>query len=122
MNYAAFMTRLAETGVVDDPQQISFVVLEELGKRLPGQEPDLLAAQLPSELKQPLSKHVGSGESFTVSEFFRRIAERESPVVGVETAQSHAEAVLGTIASFVSGGEIADVRGQLPEEFRYLLT
>ena len=33
---------------------------------------------------------------------------------GVEQALSHARAVLGTIAGFVSEGEIRDLRSQLP--------
>lgn len=118
MQYHEFVSRLGQRDGVDNPEQVSAIVLEELGRRLAGQEPSQLAAQLPVELKQPLNKHTGAAEKFDVDEFFRRIADREGGGLGPDYGRTHAAAVLGTIATFVSEGELDDVRSQLPEGFR----
>ncbi|ASU80069.1 DUF2267 domain-containing protein [Actinopolyspora erythraea] len=44
----------------------------------------------------------------------RRVADREGAVATPETALTHAQAVLGTMAEFVSAGEVDDLRSQLP--------
>lgn len=119
MQYHEFVSRLGQRDGIDNPEQVSSVVLEELGRRLAGQEPSQLAAQLPAELKQPLNKHTGAADKFDVDEFFRRIADREGS--GPDYGRAHAAAVLGTTATFDSGGELDDVRSQIPGGFRQLL-
>ncbi|WP_198319367.1 DUF2267 domain-containing protein [Actinopolyspora erythraea] len=42
------------------------------------------------------------------------MADREGAVATPETALTHAQAVLGTMAEFVSAGEVDDLRSQLP--------
>jgi uncharacterized protein (DUF2267 family) len=42
------------------------------------------------------------------------VADREGPGTDPEQALRHSRAVLATVASFVSPGEINDLRSQLP--------
>ncbi|CAM05343.1 uncharacterized protein (DUF2267 family) [Saccharopolyspora erythraea NRRL 2338] len=121
MRYDEFLKQLKEKSGIESPEQVSTIVLEELGSRLEGQEPADLAGQLPPELKGPLTRHTGAAEKFGADEFFRRIAEREGRGGDPEIGQAHARAVLGTIAGFVSEGELEDVRSQLPAGFRELV-
>ncbi|QUH04602.1 DUF2267 domain-containing protein [Saccharopolyspora erythraea] len=121
MRYDEFLKHLKEKDGIETPDRVSTIVLEELGSRLEGQEPADLAGQLPPELKEPLIKHTGEAEKFGADEFFRRIAEREGRGGEPEIGRAHARAVLGTIAKFVSEGELEDVRSQLPADFRELV-
>lgn len=124
MQYGEFIKRVSERGGPadrDHASQATTVVLEVLGQRLAGAEPSNLAAQLPEELKKPLSSHAGEAESFDVDEFFRRVANREGWGCSPEQAREHARAVVATMASFVSEGELDDVRSQLPAGYEVLL-
>lgn len=124
MQYGEFIKRVSEQGGPADTEHArhaTTVVLEVLGQRLAGAEPSNLAAQLPEELKEPLSSHTGQAESFDVDEFFRRVADREGRGCSPEQAREHAQAVVGTMASFVSEGELNDVRSQLPAGYEILL-
>ena len=98
----------------DQAATLTIATLELLGQRLAGREPAELAAQLPEGLKEPLSTNTGAAETFDVDEFLRRLAEREGAEVTPEQARGHAQVVLATIGSFVSGEELDDVRAQLP--------
>lgn len=94
------------------------IVLEDLGKRLKGNEPQNLADQLPAELKEPLVAHTEQ-ESTTddVDEFLRRVAEHEGEGVSPEEALPHVRAVFTSLASFISEGETQAIRSQLPAGF-----
>lgn len=124
MTYGEFIKRVSERGGLADTEhagQATTVVLEVLGQRLAGAEPSNLAAQLPEELKEPLSSHSGQAESFDVDECFRRVADREGRGCSPEDAREHAQAVVATMASFVSEGELSDVRSPLPAGYEILL-
>jgi uncharacterized protein (DUF2267 family) len=97
--------------------------LVTLGERLAGGEPADLAAQLPREIAhfvvrgEPSSR--GSGQRFDLNEFITRVSLREG--VDMPLAAQHAQAVLGVVNAAVSPGEMAQVRGQLPDDIRRLL-
>lgn len=117
MRYDEFIGHVREYGEIADRQhaeQATTATLEVLAHRLAGGEPSDLAAQLPTELKQLLDQHDGAGEVFDVDDFLRRVAARESRGCSPEQAREHAHAVLTTLARGVSGGEIANLRAQLP--------
>lgn len=88
--------------------------LETLAERLYGDEADHLAAQLPEEIGLYMQR-VGRNETFTLDEFFERVAERED--VDLPEAIFHARAVISVVQDAVSAGELDDVRVQLPDEF-----
>jgi uncharacterized protein (DUF2267 family) len=84
--------------------------LETLKERLAGEEPSDLAAQLPPEIA-PYVEGVGGGESFSVEEFYERVAQKEG--VGKEEAVGHARAVATVVQTAVTEGELEDIRSQL---------
>lgn len=91
--------------------------LSTLNERLAGGETGDLAAQLPMELQQYLDDK-GKGEKFGLDEFFERV----SRVEGVDVPQSihHVRAVISVLKEAVSAGEMDDIMGQLPEEYKPL--
>lgn len=121
MKYDEFLAAVASRGGPTDREHAETAtrtVLEDLGKRLAGNEPHDLASQLPSELQEPLLQHNGEAETNDdLDAFLRRVAEHEGRGCNPEQALAHARAVLATIASFVSAGEISDLRAQLPTGF-----
>lgn len=117
MQYDEVVAAVRKNSDLNDNEHATTAVvgtLELLGQRLAGREPADLASQLPAELQDALSRRTGSAETFDVDEFLRRLAQYEGRGVTPEQARDHAQAVLGTLSSFVSGGEIDDVRSQLP--------
>lgn len=93
--------------------------LSTLGQRLYGNEARHLAAQLPEEIGSYLTE-TDRQESFSLRDFYQRVAEREH--AEMPDAVYHAHAVLSVVNEAVSPGEIADACAQLPEEFRQLFT
>lgn len=90
--------------------------LTTLGERVSGGETEDLASQLPKELKGQLSgQPQENAGSFSIDEFFQRVARREG--VSNQQAQEHAKAVIRVISEAVTGGELKDVQSQLPVEF-----
>lgn len=126
MDYDGFLAAVGNHGGPTDREHAdaaSKAILAGLGQRLAGGEPRDLASQLPVELQHPLIQHTGSAENTDdVQEFLTRIAERESYGCTREQAHTHAQAVLGTLASFVSRGELDDLRRQLPSGYAELFT
>lgn len=124
MKYDEFLSAVEQHGGPSNREhadQASKVVLATIGQRLAGQEPRDLASQLPPELQDPLLQHNGTAETGDdLDDFLRRVADREGEGCGPEAALSHAQAVLGTIATFVSAGEIEDLRTQLPTGYAVL--
>jgi len=117
MKYNEILNKVDSELGLNDTQQAEVIVtgtLELIGQRLAGQEPSNLASQLPQELKEPLTRHTGSAETFDVDEFLRRLADHEGSGVDPERAREHAQTTFRVIGSFVSGGELEDVRDQLP--------
>lgn len=116
MNYEQFLATYTEKGGPTDraeADRVARTVLEALGQRLAGGEPSDLAAQLPQELKDALTRHTGQAETVDdLDTFCRRVADREG--LTPKAALTHSRAVLSTVASFVSAGGIRDLREQLP--------
>lgn len=117
MKYSEILNKVDSELGLNDKQQAEVIVtgtLELIGQRIAGQEPSNLASQLPKELQEPLTRHTGSAETFNVDEFLRRLADHEGTGVDPESAREHAQTTLRVIGSFVSDGELEDVRDQLP--------
>lgn len=107
----------------EDAMKLTTVVLQDLGRRLKGEEPNKLAAQLPESLKAPLTVHANE-EPVTddLDDFLRRVADHLGAGVDPEQARDQVQAVFATLSEAVSDGEIDDVRAQLPAGFGALLT
>lgn len=89
-------------------------VLTTLGERLPEGEAEDLAAPLPMEIDWYLH-NADSGQRFDWDEFVDRVTERAS----LEEPQAvfATQAVVALLHEIEPGGEIQDVRSNLPEEF-----
>lgn len=92
--------------------------LNTLGERLFNGEAERLAAQLSPEIGCYLLEPYFSSK-LDMREFLERVAERE----GIDPRRSthHARVVLSVLAEAVSGGEMEDVRAQLPHDIKWML-
>jgi uncharacterized protein (DUF2267 family) len=122
MKYEEFLDAVSERGGPTGrahADQATRSVLDVLGKRLAGGEPHDLASQLPVELQYTLIQHTGGPAEISddLEGFCRRVAEHEGRNCTPDEALAHARAVVGTLASFVSAGEIDDLKTQLPPSY-----
>lgn len=118
MQYGEFIAQVAQRGGPSEQAHADAAtkqILAALGQRLAGREPRNLASQLPGELQEPLLRKTSAAEiGDDLDDFLRRVADREGQGCGPPEALAHARAVLATMASFVSAGELADLQAQLP--------
>jgi uncharacterized protein (DUF2267 family) len=115
--FLAEVRNLAELDTNEEAEKATRATLESLKERLAGNEPSNLAAQLPPEIAPYVEGDWGR-ESFSVDEFYSRVAEKEG--VSNDEAVRHARAVTTVLQTAVTGGEIDDVRSQLGDEYEEL--
>ena len=119
MKYDEFIGQVqnrARLGSKEEAVKAIRAVLETLAERLAGGEPKDLAAQLPEEIGVYLQhEKAGSGERFSLDEFFKRVSEREG--ADLPASVYHARVVIEVLTEAVTRGQMNDVRAQLPEEF-----
>jgi uncharacterized protein (DUF2267 family) len=118
MNYDEFIREVRSRGHMgsrEEAENAARATLQTLSERLAGQEPQNLASQLPPELAEHM-RDEGKGKSFSLEEFFRRVSEKD-PGVDEPRAVYHARVVMEVLQDAVTGGEMDDVRSQLPEEY-----
>jgi uncharacterized protein (DUF2267 family) len=112
--FIAEVRNLAELANDEEAQKATRATLETLRERLAGNEPSNLAAQLPPKVASYVEGS-GSGEPFSVDEFYDRVAQKEG--VDHDEAVKHARAVATVVQTAVTGGEVDDVRSQLGNEY-----
>lgn len=84
--------------------------------RLAGGELLNSATQLPRGIAEYLRhEYTGSGERFSLNEFFGRVSRRES--VEVPDAVHYPHVVMEVLSEGISSGEINNICSQLPLEF-----
>jgi RND superfamily putative drug exporter len=88
--------------------------LVTLSERITPRESQVLAAQLPSDLRQLVQTPKGGPERFDADEFVRRVGKREG--VGDREAAAHVRAVLATLDEAIAG-DLAYVRAQLSDDY-----
>jgi len=122
MQYQEFLNRVNRTiegGVTADAERATAATLATLGERITKGEAEDLASQLPAEIKDQLSAAQSEqAEGFSLSEFYRRVADREDR--DVKEATYHAQAVMKVVGQAATGGELDDIKEQLPREFEPL--
>jgi uncharacterized protein (DUF2267 family) len=108
--------RLASRG---EAESATRATLETLAERMAGGAAENLAAQLPREIGEHLRRRAAmgasSGEQFGLDDFFARVTEREG--VDQPDAVFHARAVLEVLEEATTGGLMAKIREQFPNEF-----
>jgi uncharacterized protein (DUF2267 family) len=112
--FIAEVRNLAELANDEEAEKATRATLETLRERLAGNEPSNLAAQLPPEVASYVEGS-GSGEPFSVDEFYDRVAQKEG--VDHDEAVKHARAVATVVQNAVTRGEVDDVRSQLGNEY-----
>ena len=115
--FIAEVKNLAELDNDEDAQKAVRATLETLRERLAGNEPADLAAQLPPEIA-PFVEGAGGRETFSVEEFYDRVAQKEG--VFNDEAIRHARAVATVLQTAVTGGALEDVRSQLGNDYEEL--
>lgn len=117
MNYSDFSARVQEyTGLEKkDVGGAVKAVLETFGKLLSRQHRKHLSAQLPGELKIDL-KSKKEAELFSLEDFYGRVAARTRLRFHDGTKLTHG--VLRALSESVAEGEIKDILGSLPPEYR----
>ncbi len=118
MQYHEFIGHVqhrARLGTLGDAVRAANATLQTLAERLPGDEAEHLAAQLPYEIGRFIREHAAGFERFGVDEFFNRVTDREG--IDKPEAVYHARAVLEVLKEAISAGELEQVRNQLPGEF-----
>ena len=99
--FIAEVRNLAELENNEEAERAIRATLRTLRERLAGNEPSNLAAQLPPEIA-PYVEGDGGRESFSVAEFYDRVAQNEG--VGHDEAVRHARAVATVVQTAVTGG------------------
>ncbi len=102
-----------------EAEQAVISTFETLAERVSDGEARDIAEQLPEELAEPLRGLTGDPESFSLEEFFRRVAEKGH--VDQDRAAAHVTVVMSVLGEAITEGELRDVRAQLPREFHPLL-
>jgi RND superfamily putative drug exporter len=97
-----------------EAQRATDAALVTLSERITPRESQVLAAQLPRDLRASVLTPRGGAERFGADEFVRRVGEREG--VGEDEAAAHARAVLATLDEAVAG-DLDYVRAQLSSDF-----
>jgi uncharacterized protein (DUF2267 family) len=119
MDYDEFIASVADAAGIDrtEGEAAARATLTALGDRLAGGEKDDLADQLPEPLgEQVRTSSSGAGERLSLDGFFERVGERAGLQDATE-AERRARAVMGVLTEAISGGELEDVKSQLPSEF-----
>jgi len=116
--FIAEVKNLGEIESDEDAQKAIGATLETLRERLAGEEPSDLAAQLPPEIA-PYVEGDGGRESFSVEEFYERVARKDGS--SNDEAIRHARAVATVLQTAVTGRELEDTRSQLGNGYEELL-
>jgi RND superfamily putative drug exporter len=100
-----------------DAERATDAALVTLSERITPRESQVLAAQLPRDLRPFVVSPKRGTERFGADEFVRRVGEREG--VGDDEAAAHTRAVLATLDEAVAG-DLDYVRAQLSEDYASL--
>jgi uncharacterized protein (DUF2267 family) len=109
----------ARLGSRGDAERATRATLETLGERIADGAAKNLAAQLPHEIGEHLRRvapaQEGTGEQFSLDDFFDRVTEREG--IDPPDAVFHSRVVLEVTDEATTGSLMTKVREQFPAEF-----
>ena len=121
MQFDDFITRVQEQARLDTREesiQLTRAVLETLGERLDRKIRNGLEAQLPNELKEFLLARAEHGDLYDMHEFYNRVGARAD--LTYSDATERTRQVVLVLREAIPGGELEDIRGDLPPEYREL--
>lgn len=117
MAYAAFLADVRTRGGYDsdEAERITRAVVAALGQRLPPEQAEHLADQLPQPMSDLLTGAPARITDWSVSQFCDHVAEELA--IGSQEARADARIVLATLASRISGGELNKILTDLPSGY-----
>ncbi|HEQ98917.1 MAG TPA: DUF2267 domain-containing protein [candidate division Zixibacteria bacterium] len=120
MKYDEFIREVqsrARLSSLEEAVRATRATLSTLSERITEGEANNLAAQLPDEVVY-LMGDSDHGQRFGLDEFFNKVSEKEGS--RMQDAVYHARVVIEVIGDAVTGGELEDVKAQLPDEYNKL--
>ncbi len=120
MKYDDFMKEVqsrARLSSMEEAVRATRATLDTLSERITEGEVGNLASQLPDEVAR-LMTNGNHGQRFGLDEFFSKVSEKEGS--RVQDAVYHARVVIEVVGDAVTGGELNNVRDQLPDEYNKL--
>jgi uncharacterized protein (DUF2267 family) len=120
MKYDQFIKEVqsrARLSSLEEAVRATRATLSTLSERITEGEANNLVAQLPDEVAH-LMGDSNYGQRFGLDEFFNKVSEKEGS--RVQDAVYHARVVMEVLGDAVTGGELDDVKAQLPDEYNKL--
>lgn len=117
MTYDNFLGEVKKRTSLRNQMETSAAVsatLYTLAERLPPEERENLAAQLPLNLKKLIYVE-GAAQKFSLDDFFNRVSERME--TDRERAEMVSDEILKILSESISTGEIDDLKENVPVEF-----
>ncbi len=109
----------ARLGSRGDAERATRATLETLAERMADGAAQNLVSQLPHEIGGHLRRHApaqaGTGEQFSLDDFFERMTEREG--IDQPDAVFHSRVVLEVTDEATTGSLMTKVREQFPSDF-----
>lgn len=124
MNEEEIAAAIGTTVGIDDLEHRTQAVratLHTLAQRLAGGETGQIAAHLPDIFAETLAGSP-TGDRFTVSSFYKRVADAEGFGCNAYQARWHAQAVMAVVKLALSDSEYAALTAQLPDDYDDLLS
>ncbi|MBE9200017.1 MULTISPECIES: DUF2267 domain-containing protein [unclassified Nodularia (in: cyanobacteria)] len=124
MKYDEFITHvqsLAQSNAREEAESATRATLETLKERVPVDEANELAAELPQELGQCLQGREGEGsESFNLQEFISRVSQREN--IEPTTTAIHVRAVFAVLQNAINPEKFAKFHAHFSHDYEELFT
>ncbi len=122
MEYNEFITHvqsLAQSNDREEAERATRATLETLKERVPGDEAQEIAAELPQELGQSLQGREGqSSESFNLQEFITRVSLREN--IEPTTTAIHVRAVFAVLQNAINPEKFAKFHHHFSHDYEEL--
>jgi uncharacterized protein (DUF2267 family) len=115
MTYRELIKKVQQySGFSDSESEQSLkLVVETLSTRLAPDEREDFASQLPAEL-QDVALTTNEADTYSLEEMYEQLAEIEG--VNESRIETQVKAVWRALKDAISGGEIAQIRNQLPKD------
>lgn len=124
MEYNEFITHvqsLAQSNSREEAERATRATLETLQERVPGEEIQDLATQLPEELGNCLQgKEAETGQSFNLQEFIMRVSQKEN--IEPTTTAIHVRAVFAVLQNAVNPEKFAKFHSYFSHDYEELFT
>jgi uncharacterized protein (DUF2267 family) len=124
MEYNEFITHvqsLAQSNSREEAERATRATLETLKERIPGDEVQEVAAELPAELSETLQTTDAKGsESFNLQEFISRVSQREN--IEPTTTAIHVRAVFAVLQNAINPEKFAKFHHYFSHDYEELFT